>query len=183
MQSYNRGLRLDSGTMKKRDAIEDTDEGPSRSQRKRDVEALQKLGEELLKLTKPQRQHIPLPDRLREAIEDAQTITSHGALKRQRQYIGKIMRDIDAEPIRAALTTLREGGHASAERFQSLERWRDRLLTEGEAALDQALEEFSHADRTQLQQLIRNAQKESASGTPPKSARALFRYLRDVGEP
>lgn len=169
--------------MKEHDEFDEfPDEGPSRSQRKRDVEALQKLGEEIIGLTKAQRDQLPLPDHLRAAIEDATTITAHGALKRQRQYIGKIMRDVDAEPIRTALQALREHGHASAARFQELERWRDRLIAEGDEALGEALHKFTQADRNQLRQLVRNAQKEIASGAAPKSSRALFRYLRDLNE-
>lgn len=157
-------------------------EFPSYRQRKRDAEDLQKLGEEIIKLTKAQRDQIPMPENLRDAIEDAATMTARGALKRQQQLVGKIMRDVDPAPIRAAIAALHEYGNISALRFRVVEQWRDRLIAEGDTAVDPALTEFPNADRNQLRQLIRSAQREATNQQPPKSARALFRYLRDLDD-
>lgn len=166
--------------MAQNDDRDDNSEVPSYRQRKRDAETLQKLGEELIKLTKAQREQIPMPENLRDAIEDAVTISSRGALKRQQQLVGKIMREVDPEPIRKALAALHEHGNMSALRFRLLEHWRDRLVAEGDTAIGDALVEFPTADRNQLRQLIRTAQREIATQQPPKSARVLFRYLRDL---
>lgn len=168
--------------MARHDDRDDDSENPSYRQRKRDAEDLQKLGEEIIKLTKAQREQIPMPENLRDAIEDAATMTARGALKRQQQLVGKIMRDVDPAPIRAAIASLHEYGNISALRFRFLEQWRDRLVAEGDTAVGDALVEFPTADRNQLRQLIRSAQREFATQQPPKSARALFRYLRDLAD-
>ena len=154
----------------------------SKSQRKRDVTALQELGEELLKLNPAQLEQIPLPEAVRSALDAAQKLSAHGALRRQKQYIGKLMRSVDAAPIQAALDAIKEHGHTSTARFRELERWRDRLLAEGDAAISAFMEVHPHADRARLRTLARNAQTELAHGDAPKSARALFRYLRDLTE-
>jgi ribosome-associated protein len=149
---------------------------PSRSARKREVEALQKMGERLLQLTPAQRARIPLPDELERAVNEALKIKSHGALRRQRQYIGRLMREVDVEPIRLALATLdrQHGGEVRA--HQRLEQWRDRLLAEGESALDAALGEFPAAERSRLAKLVRQAVADAS----PRGRRDLFRYLRDL---
>lgn len=154
----------------------------SKSQRKRDVTALQELGEELLKLNPAQLEQIPLPEAVRSALDAAQKLSAHGALRRQKQYIGKLMRSVDAAPIQAALDAIKEHGHTSTARFRELERWRDRLLAEGDAAISAFMEVHPHADRARLRTLARNAQTELARGDAPKSARSLFRYLRDLTE-
>jgi len=150
---------------------------PSRSARKREVEALQKMGERLLQMTPAQRARIPLPDDLKRAVEDALKMKSHGALRRQRQYIGRLMREVDVEPVRAALAALdrQHGGEVRAQ--HRLEQWRDRLLAEGESALDAALVEFPAAERSRLAGLLRQALADAS----PRGRRELFRYLRDLG--
>lgn len=161
----------------------DDDMRPSRAQLKREVEALQRLGEELITLPDTQLAQLPLPDRLRDAVEFARRITSHGALKRQRQYIGKLMRDIDPAPIRARLDEFRNADRLGRARFQQTERWRDRLIAEGDAALTEFLARHPEADRQQLRQLMRAASDEARLGQPPKAARALFRYIQSLGSP
>lgn len=159
----------------------DDDMRPSRAQLKREVEALQRLGEELITLPDNQLAQLPLPDRLRDAVEFARRITSHGALKRQRQYIGKLMRDIDPAPIRARLDEFRNADRLAKARFQQTEHWRDRLIAEGDAALTDFLARHPAADRQQLRQLMRAASDEARLGQPPKAARALFRYIQSLG--
>jgi len=164
----------------------DEDLGPSRSADKRAAEALQALGEELIALKAEALAEFDLPERLRDAIELAQRITAHGAMRRQRQYIGRLMRKVDAEPIRARLEALRGEGAASRAQFHRIERWRDRLIAEGDAALNALLEERPDADRTHLRQLLREAQQEQkrAADHPasPLAHRALFRALRALFE-
>jgi ribosome-associated protein len=161
---------------------EDENDFVSKSQLKRDSHALQDLGEELVGLPAAKLARIPMPEELADAVALARKIKARGGLKRQLQYIGKIMRSIDAEPIEKALNELRSAAGKETAKFHRLEQWRDRLVAEGDAALGQLLDEFPHADRQHLRQLIRNAQQEAAKSKPPKSAREIFRYLRDLAE-
>ena len=154
---------------------------PSKAQLKRDVEALQRLGETLITLPEQQLATVPMPDRLRDAVEFARRITSRGALKRQRQYIGKLMRDVDPEPIRARLDELRDADRLAKARFQQTERWRDRLIAEGDAALAEFIEQHPTADRQHLRQLVRAAAQEAALEQAPRQARLLFRYIQSLG--
>lgn len=154
----------------------------TKSQLKRDATALQELGEELVKLREAQLKKIPLPDPLREAVDAARRITSHGAHKRQLQYIGRLMRNVDAEPIRQALEALKGTGREAAARFQRLEHWRERLVNDGDAALSELLDDYPQADSQHLRQLIRNTRREQEQGSPRGAGRALFRYLRELAE-
>ena len=158
----------------------DIPETPSRSRLKREVEALQKLGEELMTLPEQQLAALSLPEKLHDAVAQARHITSHGALKRQRQYIGRLMRDVDAAPIRAKLDELRGADVVSRARFQEAERWRERLLKEGDAALEAFLARHPGADRPHLRRLLREAARDSADGRPPRHARELFRYIHSL---
>lgn len=152
----------------------------SKSQRKRDMLALQELGEHLVKLKPEQLAKVPLPEDLEQAILEAQRIKSRSAHKRQLQFIGRIMRDIDAEPIQQAMETLEARSAQAAARLHLLEQWRERLIEEGDAALGELLAEHPHADRQHLRQLIRKAKKEHTQSGPHTHARALFRYLREM---
>lgn len=170
------------------DFIEDDNDGdalysgPSKSQRKRDAEDLQKLGEELISLRASELAQFDLPDGLRKAIEDARHITAHGGQKRQRQYIGKVMRSIDAEQLRKKLDELRHKHELNSGHFKKLEHWRDRILLEGNKAIDELMQEYPQADRQQLRTLQRNSMKEQEAGKPPAAARQLFKYLRQLAE-
>lgn len=154
----------------------------SKSQRKRDSIACQKLGETLVDLTGQKLAALPLPDHLREAILEARGIKSHGARRRQLQYIGKLMRELDTRPIAEALEGLQREGAQDAARHHRIERWRERLLAEGDNALGALLEDHPGADRQHLRQLLRKARKEQSAGGPQPAARSLFRYLRDLFE-
>jgi len=109
-------------------------ERPSKSERKRQSDELQALGERLIELPQAELDALPLPEALRDAVMLARRITAHGGLYRQKQYIGKLMRKIDAEPIRAALEAKRLRERAEALRFRRIEQWRDRLLRDGPSA-------------------------------------------------
>lgn len=162
----------------------DTDlpEEKSKSQLKRESQACIDLGAELMGLTEAQRAQLPLPDDVRDALADADGMNAHGARRRQMLYIGKLLRDADTAPIQRALDALRAHGHASALQHRNLERWRDRLVAEGDLGIEEFLKEFPHTDRGQLRRLVRGAQQERDQGGPPKHARALFRYLRELAE-
>ncbi|MEX0901047.1 MAG: ribosome biogenesis factor YjgA [Gammaproteobacteria bacterium] len=156
-------------------------EFPSKSQKKRDSLALQALGERLVELSPHQLDHIEIPAGLRDAVDAARAISARGGRKRQLQYIGKLMRSVDPEPIRAALAKLDESGLASRALLHRAEHWRTRLLEEGDDALGALIEQHPDADRQHLRRLVRDALAERDAGRPPRHQRALFRYL--VGLP
>ena len=152
----------------------------SKSQRKREAHALQELGASLVKLNKSALQQIPLPVDIHAAIMEAQHMRQHGALKRQLQYIGKLMRQCDIEPIRTAYDKVTHSYREDVQQHHQLEQWRDRLLANGDQSLEALLREYPAADRQHIRQLVRSANKETASAKPPKAARELFRYLRQL---
>ena len=159
------------------------DEGPSKSARKRAATAAQKLGERLVSLRDAELAALPLPDRLLEAIRAARNIRSNGGLARQRQYIGKLMREVEPEPILALLAAGARTQSLDAERFRRVEVWRDRLIAEGDAALS-ALGEWrslSSEQHAKLAETLRRA-RHMASSTEQRTAaaRALFRGLREL---
>lgn len=152
----------------------------SRSARKRESAALQKLGAELVKLPEAELARIPLPQALAEAVALARRLPKGGGLRRQMQHIGALMRQVDAEPIRATLATLRDERADAADALHQVERWRDRLLQEGEPAIDALRREHPTADIAHLRQLLAQTRHERTANKPPRSARELFRYLRDA---
>ena len=154
-------------------------DGPSKSQIKREVEALQALGEELVKLPDAQFKRIELPDNLRAAVADCRKITQNGALRRQKQYIGKLMRSIDPEPIQTQLDVFNGVSVAENAKLHQAEKWRDKLIADNEA-LTLFLNSYPDTDATHLRQLIRNARDEAARSKPPKAFREIFRVIREV---
>ena len=156
-----------------------SDELPSKTQRKKEMHELQDLGAALVELTEEQLASIELPERLLDAVKDARRMTKFEAKRRQMQYIGKLMRDIDPAPIRARLETWRSASRAHTARLHSVERWRARLL-EDKDALAELVREHPHADAAKLELLITNAQREREAGRAPASYRALFKLLNDI---
>ncbi len=122
---------------------------------------------------------VELPERLREAIVEARAITAHGGRKRQLQYVGRLMRDVDPAPIVQRLEALAQGRQHDAARQHALERWRDRLLDDP-AALDALAAEHPQLDRPRLRSLIAKARDERARGEPPHAYRDLFRTLKEL---
>ena len=155
------------------------DDKPSKSQKKREMEALQDLGAELVELGRERLAKIDLPEDLRDAVRDAQRFTKHEARRRQLQYIGRLMRGIDAAPIRAALDEIKGVSAAATARMHALERLRTRLL-EDENVLGEIAGQHPGADLQHLRQLRRNALKEQLQNKPPRAYRELFRVLRDM---
>lgn len=153
--------------------------GPSKSQRKREASALQNLGKELVGLSRERLEKLDLPDTLRAEVLEAKRITSHGAIRRQMQLIGKLMRDVDGAAIAEQLAVVKGESAAAKAAFHALEQWRDRLLQDDQA-VTAWLARHPATDAQQLRQLIRNARKEAAEHKPPKSSRALFRLLREA---
>jgi ribosome-associated protein len=153
-------------------------ERPSKSELKRRSSELQDLGEALIDLPDAELAGLPLPDQLRDAVLLARRITKHGGLYRQKQYIGKLMRKIDVEPIRAALDARRDRERAEALRFRRVEQWRDRLLSEGLPALERLQAEIPGVDAEGLAALLERARSERERDAPPRAARELFKALR-----
>ena len=153
----------------------------SKSEIKRDAEELKRLGAELVDLGKNSLDKIPLDERLRTEIELAQRIKKEGR-RRQLQLIGKLLRSIDVEPIRIALDKLKNRHNQQVALFHKLEMLRDRLIEQGDEAMSDVIALYPDADRQQLRSMIRNAQKEKTGNKPPKSARQIFQYLRELAE-
>lgn len=151
----------------------------SKTQRKREMLALQDLGELLVRLPEERLKQVDLPESLRDAVMEARRISKWGARRRQLQYIGRLMREADASAIRGQLERWDRAAAQDAARLRRIEQWRDRLLSE-EHALTEFLERFPHADAQHLRTLVRNARHEAAEEKPPRSARMLFRVLREL---
>ena len=161
------------------DESPDTNEQPSKSQRKRDAEAQQRLGEQLVALDAKQLRQCTLPEALLDAILTAQKIKQHGGRKRQLQYIGKLMRQIDTAPIEASLQALQNRYHQDTAAFHRIEQWRERLLADDQATTE-LMALHPSIDAQQLRQLIRNARREQQQGKTAKAYRELFRLLREA---
>lgn len=156
---------------------------PSKSARKREAAAAKDLGKTLIELKESELRALNLDERLFDAILAAHTITSRGGLARQRQYIGKLMRDVDPAPIEAALNARSKHQVVDAEKHKRIETWRERLLTEGPDALDELMKWTPAADRKALQVLIAKATGARVdSGSRESASRELFRTLRGLFE-
>ena len=157
----------------------------SRTKKKLEVEELQRLGAALIALAPAQLDALALPAQLLAAVREAQRITSHEARRRQVQFIGKVMRKIDPEPVRAAVAAIAGQSAAARARQKRLEQWREQLIAD-DAALTEFMREFAgeHAgvDLQAMRALIRNARKEIAESQPPRAQRELFRLLRETLE-
>jgi ribosome-associated protein len=155
------------------------DEIVSKTRRKQEMHDLQALGAELVGLSAAHLERMVLPAELAQAVRAARRIASHEARRRQVQYIGKLMRGIDAEPIRAQLAAVHGGSAQERARHQRLEHWRARLL-EDDGALTEFFQAHPASDLQQLRALIRNARREQAAARPPRAYRELFRVLREA---
>lgn len=158
------------------------DEIVSKTKRKQEMHALQALGVALVALPEAQLRLMGLPGALELAILEAKRIKSHGARRRQMQYIGRLMRDADAEPIRARLAEIEGHSAQGIAHHRRLESWRERLLADDEALTEFAAE-HPGADLQALRALLRNARKEAKEGKPPRAFRELFRFLKDTERP
>ena len=139
---------------------------------------LQALGEALAALPEVQLKEMTLDDGLRAALLEAKRIKSHEAKRRQLQYVGRLMRELDPAPIRAQLEALSQGSAASAAAHKRLEAWREKLLAD-DAALTEFAAAFPGADLQVLRSLIRNSRKEKLEARPPRAQRDLFRFIRE----
>jgi len=154
---------------------------PSKTQRKRASHDLQHLGEELVALSAARLAELDLPERLRAAIMEARRISKFGALRRQLQYVGKLMRagDVDVAAIGARLQAWKGLSREATAHLHLLERWRDRLVADDDAIGDFA-QRFPGSDLQRVRTLVRSARKEHAAGKPPTSYRQLFQALKEI---
>lgn len=160
----------------------DTPEKPTKSALKRQMTALQKMGETIVGLPDAQLKKIPLENPLLDAVKMARSLKSHEAKRRQLQYIGKLMRNIDAEPIQIALETVLNKNQQGKAHFHQIERWRDKLISEGDEALEKLVEQYPHADRQHIRQVMRKAQNDVAQEKNTGGETELFRCLRELVE-
>lgn len=157
-------------------------ERPSKSQLKRDMTALQKLGQELIDQPRDRVKRVPMPEDVRDAILECQLIKDHEGRRRQLQFVGKKMRTLDEEEVAVIQRTIeswRGASKAETATMHSFEKKRDKLLTD-EKALTELLEQHPHLDAQHLRTLIRNARKEQAEHKPPKAYREIFQILKQL---
>lgn len=159
---------------------DDDDARPSKSQLKREMHALQALGEAIIAMTPAERARFPLSDDMLAAVEETARVRSHEGRRRHMQYVGKVMRRENLEAIKAVYDEIEQETLRRDHAFHRLEGWRDRLLNEGDAAVEAFIADYPDVDRQALRQLIRNAQRERDKGKPPASARKLFKLIRDT---
>lgn len=157
-------------------------EGPSKTRRKKDMQALQDLGAQLVELSPERLAKVPLPDSLAIAVQEARRITSHEGRRRQMQYIGKLMRGVDTAPIRQAVLDMQLGRAKDSLSLHEAERWRAELIAD-DAGVGAFVQQFPATDTQQLRSLVRSARKDAALAPEQRSGRAfreLFQFIKQV---
>ena len=155
-------------------------EEKSRTRLKEEMQDLQRLGESIVKLPLDRINKIEMPEELRDAILLARTLKKHGAMRRQMQYVGTLMRCVNTEPIKYFIDNIKLGSKDESRAFNKLEKWRDDLVNGKEGVMDCVLNELPGVDRQHIRQLVRNAVKEKKKELSPKASRGLFKYLREL---
>jgi len=151
----------------------------SKSQRKREMHALQAIGEQLAALPRDRLDKIKLPDTLRDAVDEARKIHQRSARRRQLQYIGRLMREVDADEIQQQLEEVQAGSEKEVAILHRAERWRERLLSDS-TVISEFIDTYPGVDVQKLRTILRNTKLEAAAEKPPRSFRALFREIRDA---
>lgn len=155
-------------------------EPKSRTKKKQEALTLQKLGEQLVSLSARQMKEIHVPTEVLHAVNFAKKLKSHGARRRQLQYIGALMRNVDPEPIQNALQRLEQGYLKRSEAFEATEKWRKALMAGDDSKIDDFLSRFPAADRKRLTHIVREAGMKRVQGRPLRGSRTLFRYLARI---
>jgi ribosome-associated protein len=153
---------------------------PNKTQIKKDIAALFALGEEMAELSSDQLNTLMLPEKILQAVHEVSGMPHKGARKRLLKYIAGQLHLIDAAPIIEKMARIKNKSAHAVREHHLAEQWRDRLIAEGNEVVTEFLDDFPEADSQQLRQFIRNAQKEFAASKPPKSARLLYRYIKDI---
>ena len=159
-----------------------TNEEVSKSQRRRDALELKSLARDLIAMSPSRFARLPVDEAVRAAVEEARRIRSNVARKRQLQFVAKLLRRSDAEPIMQALEAMEQDARQVNVRQHRAEAWRDHLIDRGDAALGELLRQRPAADAQAIRQCIRQARSEASRNRPPAAARALFRLLREMDE-
>ncbi|MDA7826004.1 DUF615 domain-containing protein [Porticoccaceae bacterium] len=155
---------------------------PSRTQLKRENQELRDMGEQLVLLAKSQLEKITLDDSLKAAIKEARRLKNLDARRRQLQYIGKLLRNIDVTDIRHSLEKLNHQSQTFRQHFAKLEEWRDRFISEGNDAIEDFIAQYPQADRQQLRNLQRQACREKSQNKPSTASEKLFKYIRQLAD-
>lgn len=157
---------------------------PNKTQIKKDIALLNALGEEISNLPSAQISSLNLPEKLETAIREVAKMPHKSARKRQLKFIAQQFHKMesDVEPIFEKVAKFKNKSSHAVREHHLIEKWRDRLLREGQGALTELLDDYPHADSQHLRQLMRNAQKEFAAGKPPKSSRLIYRELKTLFE-
>ena len=153
---------------------------PNKTQIKKDMAALFALSEEMSELSASQLKYLELPENIHKAVVEVSGMPHKGARKRLLKFITGQLHKIDVEPILEKLARMKNKSAHAVREHHIVERWRDQLIAGGNETLTELLNEHPQADRQQLRQLLRNAQKEAEAAKPPKSSRLLYRYLKDL---
>ena len=154
----------------------------SKSQMKREMLALQSLGEKLLQLSADQLAQLDLPEDLNNALLQARQMRKHGAKRRQLQYIGRLMRAVDANEIQTRYENITQSSAKAVQQLHKIEKWRERLMEEGDSALQDLTHEYPNINRNHLRQLIRSAKQEQAQNKPPRAYRKIFQLIKAAFE-
>ena len=154
------------------------DDLPSRSQLKRDSQELRDLGEQLVLMANSHLEKITLDSSILAAIKEARRLKNLDARRRQIQYIGKLMRNIDLIEIRYSIDKLNHQSQTFRQHFAMLEQWRDRLIDEGNSAVEEFLIDYPNADRQKIRNLSRQASREKTGSAKTK----LFKYLKELAD-
>lgn len=153
----------------------------SKTKAKGEMDALQEMGKRLVSVSNDRLKKLDIPETLLDAVREAKRITSFGAQRRQMQYIGKLMRDVDVEPIQEMLDEIDGVSNKANARFHALEKQREKLLAD-ESVITALKNEHPDLDVSALRTLRRNALKEQAEQKPPKAYRAIFQLLKSLQE-
>ena len=156
------------------------DEAKSKTQIKKEVRALQQLGEQLVDMPSDQIEKMDLPAALFSAVQQARQIRQHGAKRRQLQYIGKLMREIDPEPILKSLLNIRQGDSQAARSIKKIEAWQDEIKKGNIEIIEEIIDYCPNAQRQKLNQLSRNVRNPQKNTDGSRASRALFRYLKEI---
>jgi len=168
--------------MNKPDNIENDTTEVSKSQRKREADALLDLAKALIAMPESRLKRMPLDSDLREEVHFARNIRAHGARKRQLMTVGKMLRKRDVGELLDAVNNIDEKNRQRTARHHHVETWRDKLIAGSDRELSELLDQTQDADVQILRQLIRNAKKEAQLDKPPAAARKLFKVLREMNE-
>lgn len=153
----------------------------SKSQRKRDMQALGQFAKQLVALKPALLNKMALPADLDTAIQEAQNLHhSRGALKRQMQYLTNLLVEQDVDALQSQLTQLKQPQIQETQHFKKVQTWRDRLINEGNAVIQEIIAEYPNINQQELTSLVQQAQYETTQGLAPHAKRRLFRYLHQL---